>query len=183
MAQRPDLNACFKIWADRPPEERSRGFFDVVREHNPDVFAHHPDHPAFKGHCWRLGGLRVCRGCLMGASGMVVGFLVAVATLWPGRLTDEQTGVVFTAMLAPTVVTSLFGAPRPLKDAARFVLGVLTASAFVFLFIADTWLARGIVVGMYVVARGVLSAKRKRHHKTEVERYQAAQAPAAGVAP
>ncbi|MEM1184392.1 MAG: hypothetical protein AAGI53_05240 [Planctomycetota bacterium] len=113
---------------------------------------------------------------------MAVGFIVGVATLWPGRLSDQQAGLAFGAMLAPTVFTSLVGAPRPIKDTARFLLGVLTASAFVFLFVADSWLARGIVVGVYVVARGVLSAKRKRHHKSEIDRYQAAQAPAAGAA-
>lgn len=168
----PDLQACVKMWSNRPAERRSQGFFDFLREHNPNVFAHHPDHPAFEGHCWRIGGLRVCRGCVMGAAGLITGLVVGAVTLWPGRLSDEQTGLVFTAMLLPTVLTSLFGGPRPLKDVARFFLGVLTASAFVFLFVAETWLARGIVVATYIVARQVMSARRTRHHKDEVERFK-----------
>ncbi|MEM7755036.1 MAG: hypothetical protein AAF297_05305 [Planctomycetota bacterium] len=160
------------MWSERPPEERGRGFFDYLREHNPDAFAHHPNHPAFEGHCWRVGGLRLCRGCVMGAAGLLSGLVVGGITRWPGWLGDERTGLVFAGMLLPTVLTSVFGAPRPLKDAARFVLGFLTASAFVFLFVAETWLARGIVVAVYLVARGVLSKKRTGHHKAEIERFR-----------
>ena len=129
MAPPPDLQNCVREWSNRPADRRDQGFFAFLRERNPGVFAHHPDHPAFADHCWTLGGLRICRGCLMGAAGLVVGLVAAIVTRWPGRLTDEQTGLVFTSMLLPTVLTSVLGGPRPGKDAARFMLGALTASA------------------------------------------------------
>jgi hypothetical protein len=163
-----ELQTCIRNFSRRPPDERGLSLFAYVKRHHPRVFAHHPDHPAFADHCFRVGGLALCRGCVMGAIGLVAG-LVAWPTGWLGRFTDAETAVVFVALVLPTVVTSLVQLPRPVKDVSRGLLGFVTASAFAFLFVTDSWLARGVVLATFFAVRVPLSAMRRKHHRDELK--------------
>jgi hypothetical protein len=138
------------------------GFLEYVRRRNPDLFAHHPDHPAFRDHTWTVGGLRVCKGCSFTYTGMLLGGVAYAATRWLESLSDPQVGLAFAALLAPTLATSLWESPRAARHLARVLLGVLLSSALIEVFVTRSWAVRATILAAYLAARIPLDRKRRR---------------------
>ncbi len=155
---------------------QSTGFLEFLLERNPGLLAHHPLHPAFGEHVWTFRGLAVCKGCTATYAGVLAGGLAQAATGWVGQVTDVQAGLVFVAMLLPTVATSLLQAPRAARLGARFVLGVLMASAVTFLFVTESWAGRVAVVLVYLAVRVPLDRRRRRMNRGILERWSREQA-------
>jgi hypothetical protein len=137
-------------------------FWEFLRRRNPHIFAHHPDHPAFRNHVWVFRGLYFCKGCVMTFSGMIFGAVLYPFTGWLRGLTVIQTGLIFLAMLLPTLMTSLLPSPPVTKHIARFLLGILVASAVIMLFITDSWPVRIGIVLTYLAVRIPMEKKRRR---------------------
>ena len=154
-----------EAYKNRPPEKEDQSLASFAAERDPHLFAHHPEGPAFREHVWRFGGLYFCKGCVMTLAGMVAGLVLFLVYPWLRHLSDAQTGLVFTALLVPTLLTALLKPPRPFRHAARLLLGVLMVSAFLFLFVTDSWLVRGVIVAVYFGVRIPLEKKRNRMHR------------------
>lgn len=152
-------------------------FLGFVRTHRPGLFAHHPDHPAFRDHVWTAQGLSFCKGCTVTFGGMIAGGLLYLATRWMKGLTDVQVGLVFAALLLPTVVTSLLPSPRIARHGARFLLGILLTSAILLLFVTDSWAVRAAIVLVYLAVRIPLDRRRRRGNAELVERWTQTQNP------
>ena len=149
----------------KAPQE-SLNFFAFVRERNPHLFAHHPDHPAFQEHVWVYHGLYFCKGCTVTFSGIFFGGIFFFLTGWLRWFSEVQIGFIFLAMLLPSVVTSLLNLPRIAKHIARFLLGILVASAIIMLFVTDSWAVRLAIIGTFLVVRTPLERKRRRDNET-----------------
>jgi hypothetical protein len=147
-------------------QKKSQGFLQFLRERNPRIFAHHPDHPAFSDHVWVFHGLILCKGCTITFAGMIFGALLYLPTSWLKWFSDVQIGFIFLALLLPTLVATLLHLPRIVKHIARFLLGILMTSALMMLFITDSWEVRLAIVFVYLVIK--IPLKRKRHHENEM---------------
>jgi hypothetical protein len=146
-------------------------FLEFVRERRPGLFAHHPAHPAFGEHVWTFGGVSFCKGCSVTFAGMLAGGLLQLSTGWLRHLSDVQLGLAFAALLLPTILTTLLEAPRSLRHAARFLLGILLASALVVLVVTDSWVVRAAIVLAYLAVRIPLDRRRRRGNAQLVERW------------
>lgn len=174
MPQTPGLLEMLMAYVLQPGRAQGRSLFQYVRDENPHVLSHHPADACFREHVFQIGGLYVCKGCVMTVSGVIAGVAVALATGWLGLLAEAGrarwdapwgelwVGGAFVAMLLPTVLTSLFGAPRPIKHVCRFVLGMLIGSAIVMLFVSQSWAIRGVIVATFFLVKWPLERKRRR---------------------
>lgn len=152
-------------------QKKSKGFLQFLRERNPNLFAHHPDHPAFREHVWVFQGLSLCKGCTATFAGMIFGGLLYLLTGWLKWFSDIQIGFIFLALLLPTPVATLLSFPRIAKHVARFLLGILMTSALVMLFITDSWAVRSAMVFTYLAVRIPLERKRRRDNETLLKQY------------
>lgn len=155
-----------KIPGNQKNSEYSLGFFAFLRARNPRLFAHHPDHPAFSDHVWEWKGLTFCKGCTMTFAGIVAGGILYALTGWLRWFSDVQKGLIFLTFLSPSVISALFGLPRSVKHASRFLLGVLLTSAAVLVFITDSWAVRLSVIGVFLAVRIPLERKRRKDNET-----------------
>ncbi len=146
-------------------EETDRTLLEFVAERDPYVFSHHPPGPCFREHVWKVRGLYVCKGCVVTLAGMVAGVLLYAATGWLGRIGVTEAAVVFVLLLLPSVMAHVFDLPRPVKHVSRFLLGVLLVSAFVMLFVTDSWIVRLVIVGTYFGIKIPLSRMRARMNR------------------
>jgi hypothetical protein len=151
--------------------EESLSFFDFIRKRNPRLFAHHPDHPAFEDHVWTYHGLYFCKGCTMTFAGILLGGIFYGLTGWLQWFSEIQIGLLFLALLLPSVVTSLMHFPGIVKQAARFLLGILVASAILMLFVTDSWAVRLAIIGIFLVTRTPLERKRRRDNEILISRF------------
>lgn len=152
------------------PEE-PLSFFAFLRKRNPRLFAHHPDHPAFQDHVWTYHGLYFCKGCVMTFAGILLGEILYFSTGWLKWFSEVQIGFIFLVMLLPSVVTSLMNLPRIAKHVARFLLGILVASAIIMLFVTDSWAVRLAIIITFLVVRTPLERKRRRENETLISRF------------
>jgi hypothetical protein len=152
-------------------------FLGFLRARHPGIFAHHPAHPAFRDHVWTVQGLSFCKGCTVTFAGMVFGGLLYLPTRWLEHLSDIQVGLVFAALLLPTVASTLLPTPRTMRHVARFLLGVLLASAILMLFVTDSWPVRVAIVAVYLAVRVPLDRRRRRENAELVERWTRVQTP------
>lgn len=84
---------------------------------------------------------------------------------WWRKFPVWQVGVGFALLLAPTVLTSFWKKVPAVKHGARLFLGLLVVSAFVYAMALpwarlEGWLARGAMLGVYLLARIPLERKR-----------------------
>lgn len=135
-------------------------------------FAHHPPHPCFRDHVWLVHGFYLCKGCTVGVAGIVAGAAAAWATGWIWHRAEEQDGLILAALVLPTLISTLFDLPRPVRHVSRFFLGVATASAFLLLITTDRWVARGAIVGVYFAVKLPLQGLRRRRMEAEIARSQ-----------
>ena len=151
----------FKTWSaiERPDKP---DFVEYLKHHSPWIFAHHPQSACFREHVWKINGLYVCKGCAITSVGFVVGLFVQIATQWLSHFSEESLGLIFMALLLPTLLTSSFRWPRVLRLASRVLLGFLMASALVLLFVTDRWDVRVVIIATYVVIQHIFEKKRRR---------------------
>jgi len=152
-------------------QKKSKGFLQFLRDRNPYLFAHHPDHPAFQEHVWIFHGLYLCKGCTVTFTGMIFGGLFYLLTGWLKWFSEVQIGFIFLALLLPTPIATLLSFPRSAKHIARFLLGILMASALVMLFITDSWAVRLAIICTYLVVRIPLERKRRRDNEMLLRQY------------
>lgn len=162
-------------------QKKPQGFLQFLRKRNPYLFAHHPDHPAFRDHVWVFHGLFLCKGCTVTFAGMIFGGLLYLPTRWLEWFSDVQIGFIFLALLLPTPVATLLPLPRIAKHVARFLLGILMTSALVMLFITNSWAVRLAIVFTYLAIK--IPLKRKRQHDNETLITQYAHSPRRKSAP
>jgi hypothetical protein len=151
--------------------EESLSFFTFIRERNPRLFAHHPDHPAFQEHVWCYRGLSFCKGCTVTFGGIVFGGILYFSTGWLKWFSEIQIGFIFLGLLLPSVVSSLFNFPRPVKHVSRFLLGILLTSVVIMVFVTDSWAVRLAIIGAFLVVRTPLERKRKRDNETLISHF------------
>lgn len=149
--------------------QKAKGFFTFLRERNPYLFAHHPNHPAFRDHIWIYRGCYFCKGCTVTFAGILFGGLLYWLTGWLGWFSEPQIGLIFLGLLLPSVVTSLVNSPRVAKHIARFLLGILVISALVMLFVTDQWIVRFVIVGTFLAVRIPLERKRRRDNDSVIK--------------
>ena len=152
-------------------QKKPQGFLQFLRERNPRLFAHHPDHPAFRDHVWVFHGLFLCKGCTVTFAGMIFGGLLYLPTRWLEWFSDVQIGFIFLALLLPTLVATLLDLPRIVKHVARFLLGILMTSALAMLFITNSWAIRLAIVFTYLAVKIPLKRKRFHDNETLVKQY------------
>jgi uncharacterized membrane protein len=141
-------------------------FWQFLVNRNPYMFAHHPLHPVFQNHVWNFNGMYLCRGCVVTFAGMIVGLFLYLLTPWLKNLTDEQVGLIFLAMLLPSIITSLLPIRRTLKLISRFVLGILITSAIVMVLITDSLTVKLIIIGIYFSVKIPLEWKRRLENRS-----------------
>ncbi|MGA3083572.1 MAG: hypothetical protein ABSE95_02115 [Thermodesulfobacteriota bacterium] len=152
-------------------QKKPKGFLQFLRDRNPHLFAHHPDHPAFQEHVWIFHGLYLCKGCTVTFAGMIFGGLLYLLTGWLKWFSEVQIGFIFLALLLPTPVATLLPFPRIAKHVARFLLGILMTSALVMLFITNSWAVKAAIVFTYLVIKIPLGRKRRRDNETLLAQY------------
>jgi hypothetical protein len=157
--------------AGEKASKESLSFFAFLRKRNPRLFAHHPDHPAFQEHVWTYHGLSFCKGCTMTFAGIIFGGILYFSTGWLGRFPEIQVGFIFLALLLPSVVSSLYNSPRPVKHVSRFLLGILLTSAVILAFVTDSWAVRLAIIGAFLMVRTPLKRKRSRDNETLISRF------------
>jgi hypothetical protein len=160
-----------RTFSKKETPQETLNFFIFLRERNPRLFAHHPDHPVFQNHVWTYHGLYFCKGCVMTFAGILFGAVFSLLSGWLKWYSEIQIGFIFLAMLLPSVVTSLMNLPRIAKHVARFLLGILMASAIIMIFITDSWTVRLAIVGTFLLVRTPLERKRKRDNETLIRRF------------
>lgn len=100
----------------------------------------------------------------------MAGAVVAWASGWIWSRPEEQVGLILAVLVLPTAISTLLELPRPVRHAARFLLGVATASAFILLFATDRWIVRIAVVCVYFAVKLPLQRLRQRRINAELER-------------
>ena len=159
-------------YSKRGAAVRPRGLPGSCGDANPLAwrFAHHPPHPCFRDHVWLVHGFYLCKGCTVGAVGIVLGGVAAWATGWIGSRSEEQVGLILAALVAPTLISSLLDLPRPVKHVSRFFLGVATVSAFILLIATHRWVVRIAILGVYLAVKLPLQRLRQRRMDAELAR-------------
>ena len=150
--------------------EKPAGFLQFLRDRNPYLFAHHPSHPVFADHFWVFKGLFFCKGCTVTFGGMIFGGILYWATGWIKWFSNIEIGLIFSGLLSPTLITTLFHLPRWTKHPARFLLGVLMTSALIMMIITRSWEVRFVIVLTYLVIRVPLERKRRRENQELLEK-------------
>lgn len=161
------MMALLAAYRDRPEARADQSMWRFVAEKDPHLFSHHPATPAFRSHVWKIGGLYFCKGCVVTFGGFLAGILFFLATGWLHRFSDGQVGGIFLGLLLPTFLSQLPRVPRVWKHGARFLLGVLIASAFFMLFVTDSWVVQGAIAGSYFAAKIPLARLRERKNRSQ----------------
>ncbi len=169
----PTLSDHLRAYLRRPSARSDEPLLAFLRARDPWVLGHHPPGEASKAHVWKLGGFFICKGCLMAWCGAGLGLLLHPVLLlalgnWWCRLAVWQVGAGLAALLLPTVLTAFWKKLPAVKHAARFLLGFLVISAMVYALALPWgtlggWLARGAMLGVYLLAR--IPLERKRHRE------------------
>ena len=163
--QPSSLARWIKAYLQSGPKE-VRSIWQYLRDKDPYLFAHHPAAPCFRAHVWQVGGFYWCKGCLMSTAGGLLGLALQLGLGWQDNLSDFQMGICLILMLCPTFASAAFPLPFWLKHSCRFLLGIATASAFLQLFITDSWLIRVIILLSFIAIRQPLSRYRERLNQT-----------------
>lgn len=113
----------------------------------PYRISHHPLCDNFGEHVYQIRGRKVCRGCAMQYSGMILAFLVVflgslpVTNFWV-NWNEFQVGIILYFLIFPTIITALIIKNRILKDIARLMLGMAFTIAFIVLLFTPNLLVK-----------------------------------------
>lgn len=153
----------------RSGPEETRSIWAYLQDHEPYLFAHHPADPCFRSHVWRVGGFYWCKGCVLSAAGILAGLVLQFGLGWLGALSDLQLGLCLMFFLSPTLLAVAFRLPAWFKHSARFLLGLTVASAFLHLFVTESWLVRALILAAFFAIRQPLVTLRKRMNQKLLE--------------
>ncbi len=162
---RSTLSATVRLWLASRERGECESFWGYLKIHNPWVFSHHPAHNCFRDHVWAFRGLYFCKGCVVSCLGWTVAILTQLGTGWLQALPVKTISCVFVALLAPVVLTSLLDVSRVWKHLSRFLLGFLMVSSAWYLFLADQWWAKVMVVLVYFGVKTPLDRLRARKNQ------------------
>ena len=91
----------------------------------PFRISHHPMCRPFEDHTLNVFGRDVCRGCLFWypgiVSGLIIGLIINIFSIDKYFLAP-----IMFFLIAPTLLQLILHLPRPIKDIARFMLGLST---------------------------------------------------------
>ena len=118
----------------------------------PFRITHHPLCTPFEGHTLHIFNRDVCRGCLFWYPGIFTG-IIGGLLLGLYTLAKIPLAILMFALIVPTLLQLILSLPHPVKDAARFLLGLstgLTLIVGIFPGYPDL-LARAIVLIVYAI--------------------------------
>lgn len=125
--------------------------------------SHHPLCMNFEDHIYHIRGKRICRGCVMQYSGMVISLVIitigALFSIW-SELNEIQIGIVLYLLIIPTILTAFLLKNRVLKDIARFMLGISFTVAFLLLIFTPDFLIKGWIVINFIPGYMYLNMRR-----------------------
>jgi hypothetical protein len=156
------LQQALRNYLRRPASERAMTLHQYLAAYAPLAFAHHREEDGLPEHTFLWRGLYLCRGCVMASIGILIGIAAGLSTSWVSRISTWELAAALTAMVAPTVLTTLWQGPRPLRDACRLVLGVAVGSSLAAMFLVDSWLVKLIIAFAFVAGRKILGGHRRR---------------------
>jgi uncharacterized membrane protein len=116
----------------------------------PYRISHHPLCDNFSDHVYLIRGRKVCRGCTMQYSGMILAFLLIlfgslpIINFWRGW-NDFQIGILLYILILPTISTAFIIKSRKVKDVARFMLGMAFTIAFILFLLTPNLLVKGFI--------------------------------------
>jgi hypothetical protein len=151
----------FANYLRRPQSERPLSLHRYLAAHAPLVFAHHSEEDGLAEHTFHWRGLYLCRGCVMASIGVVLGLATALSTFWVSRISTGELAAALATMVAPTIVTTIWRGPRPLRDACRLLLGVAVGSSLVAVILVESWLVKAVIVLAFVAGRSILGGHRR----------------------
>ena len=136
----------------------------------PYRISHHPLCDNFNDHVYKIWGRKVCRGCTMQYSGMILAFILIVLGGLPNinfwlNWTDLEFGILLYILIAPTLITAFFIDNRFLKDGARFLLGMAFSFSFVLFIFTSDWLVKGFILLNFIP--GYFYLQKRREMKNE----------------
>ena len=159
------LISLTRAYRERSKEKEDQSLWEFAAEKDPHLFSHHPAQPEFRSHVWKIGGLYFCKGCVVTFAGAVFGIVLFALSGWLRWFSDWEIGAIFVGLLLPSVFSSLLQLPRWCRHIGRFLLGILLASAFLMLFVTDSWLIRGVIILTYFVTKTPLERLRNRQNR------------------
>lgn len=140
----------------------------------PYRLSHHPLCDNFGDHTYLLWNKKICKGCVMQYSGMIVALaLIIIGNFpflkWWNGLTEIQVGIVLYLMVIPTILTAFFLENRTLKDLARFLLGASFTVAFIQMVFTPDWLIKGWILVNFLPGYIYLNKRRASHNANVCE--------------
>ena len=130
--------------------------------------SHHPLCDNFIEHTYLIRGRKVCRGCAMQYSGMVLAFLLVILVslpiinFWP-EMSEFQIGVLLYFLIFPTILTAFVIKNRIFKDFARLLLGVAFSLAFLLFLFTSNLFVKGFIFINFLP--GYIYLQKCREHK------------------
>ncbi|MHA2295175.1 MAG: hypothetical protein ACXAEU_20535 [Candidatus Hodarchaeales archaeon] len=106
-------------------------------------------------------GKKICRGCAMIYPGMVTGIVASLLVQWWIFLNDWEIGAVLYILVAITVLISITDMYRPLKDFARYFLGVVIGTSLVEIIVSPYLTIKLWVIINLAIFYGLMNWKRK----------------------
>ena len=130
--------------------------------------SHHPLCDNFNDHVYLIRGHKVCRGCAMQYSGMIIAFLLVIFGSLPiidvwASWNDFQIGILLYFLILPTLFTAFIIENRKLKDIARFMLGMAFTFAFILFLFTPDLLVKGFIVINFLP--GYIYLQKRREQK------------------
>lgn len=133
----------------------------------PYRISHHPLCSNFEEHIYLIKDRKVCRGCVMQYSGMIISFLILwggyLIGLWYG-LTEIQVGFILYLLIIPTFLTAFIVKTRQIKDIARFLLGASFMLALLLLVFTPDWIIKVWILLNFIPGYIYLNKRRAKRN-------------------
>ncbi|MHA1978789.1 MAG: hypothetical protein ACW98I_17945 [Candidatus Hodarchaeales archaeon] len=138
----------------------------------PYRISHHPLCDNFGEHTYLIRGRKVCRGCTMQYSGMVLAFLLVILGSLPiinywAAWNEFQIGILLYFLIFPTILTAFVIKNRKLKDIARLLLGMAFSVAFLLFIFTPNLFVKGFIIINFLPGYFYLQ-KRREHKNNEI---------------
>jgi len=136
----------------------------------PYRLSHHPLCDNFKDHVYIIRGRKVCRGCTMQYSGMLLAFIIIIIgnilSLFK-NFTELQIGIILYCLIIPTFLTSFLIQNRKVKDMARFLLGMSFTLAIIIFIFTPNLIVKGWILINFIPGYLYLNKRRKMKNEEE----------------
>ncbi len=133
----------------------------------PYRISHHPLCKNFKEHVFIIREHKVCRGCVMQYSGILLAlvFLICGTYLgWWFRLNEIQIGLILYLLIIPTFFNSFLIKNRLLKDFTRLFLGIAFLIAIVLMIFTPILLIKLWILINFIPGYIYLNKKREKNN-------------------